>query len=113
MIYSQGDVIEVDFDPTKGHEPQKCRPAVVVSSYDFNRSCSMTVVCPITSTMKPFFLHEQLPTDACVEGSVVMEQLRALNLDARPTRLIGRLDQESLHRILACVKTFFDEDGQG
>ena len=110
MIYSQGDIVEVDFDPTKGHEPQKRRPAVVVSSYDFNRSNSMTIVCPITSNMRPFFLHEELPPGSCVEGTVVMEQVRAIDLDARPTRLLGRLDRKTLRRILVCVRSFFDED---
>ena len=110
MIYSQGDIVEVDFDPTKGHEPQKRRPAVVVSSYDFNRSNSMAIVCPITSNMRPFFLHEELPSGSCVEGTVVMEQVRAIDLDARPTRLLGRLDRKTLRRILVCVRSFFDED---
>ena len=30
-LYEQGDIIEVDFDPTLGHEPKKMRPAIVVS----------------------------------------------------------------------------------
>lgn len=33
MVFEQGDIIEVDFDPTRGHEPQKKRPALVVSAY--------------------------------------------------------------------------------
>lgn len=110
-LYAQGDLIEVDFDPTRGHEPSKRRPALVVSTYDFNLSNSMTIVCPITSNVRPFFLHEPLPEDAPVRGVVVMEQVRAIDLDARPTRLIGRLDAATLHRVLVCLRSFFDEDG--
>lgn len=107
MIFDQGDIVEVDFDPTRGHEPAKTRPALVVSSYDFNRSNSMTLVCPITSNMTPFFLHEPLPEDACVRGVVVMEQVRAIDLEARPARLLGRLDHVTLRRILICLQSFF------
>lgn len=108
MIYDQGDIIEVDFDPTKGHEPAKKRPALVVSNYDFNISNSMTIVCPITNRMTPFFLHQQLPDNCCVQGSVVMEQLRALDLDARPTVRLGTLSPEELKPILVCLQSFFD-----
>lgn len=56
MIYDQGDIIEVGFDPARGHEPSKKRPALAVrSSYGFNRSNSMTIVCPISSNMTQFF----------------------------------------------------------
>ena len=110
MIYSQGDIVEVDFDPTRGHEPASRRPALVVSSYDFNISNSMTIVCPITTRMRPFFLHQELPQDCCVRGSVVMEQVRALDLDARPTRLLGSLPKNELNPILTCIRSFFDAD---
>lgn len=40
-IASQGDVWLVNFDPTKGSEIKKTRPAIVIESYVF-RSQSMT-----------------------------------------------------------------------
>ena len=107
-IYEQGDVIEVDFDPTKGHEPAKRRPALVVSSYEFNVSNSMTIVCPITSNERPFPLHESLPDGMETSGVVVMEQIRAIDLDARPSRFVERLDEETLHKVVVCLKSFFD-----
>lgn len=108
MIYDQGDIIEVDFDPTKGHEPAKRRPALVVSSYDFNISNSMTIVCPISSREKDFFLHERLPQTCEVQGSVIMEQVRAIDLEARPSRKICALEGEPLRRILVCIRSFFE-----
>ena len=107
MIYEQGDIVEVDFSPTIGHEPAKRRPALVVSNLDFNISNSMTIVCPITSREKDFFLHEQLPDNCGAFGCVVMEQVRAIDLDARPTKLLGRLEGERLDDILACIASFF------
>lgn len=109
MIYSQGDIIRVSFDPTLGHEPQKTRPALVVSNDFFNRSNSMTIVCPISSRLKPFFLHQPLPADCPVQGSVIMEQVRAIDLDARPTELLGHLSEPYLSEILLCISTFFEK----
>lgn len=106
-IFDQGDIVEVDFDPTRGHEPQKKRPALVVSSYNFNISNSMTIVCPISSRERGFFLHEPLPESCCVEGSVIMEQIRAIDLEARPCRLLGRLSDDALEPILTCLRSFF------
>lgn len=106
-IFDQGDIVEVDFDPTRGHEPQKLRPALVVSTWEFNMSNSMTIVCPISTRERPFPLHEQLPQDCCVEGCVVMEQLRAIDLEARPCKKLGVLDDATLQPILTCLRSFF------
>lgn len=110
MIFEQGDIIEVNFDPTRGHEPQKLRPALVVSSFDFNVSCSVTIVCPITSSNHHFFLDEPLPLDCCVRGYVQMELIRAVDLEARGARKIGSLEKEALEPILECLQSFFRAD---
>jgi mRNA interferase MazF len=107
MIFEQGDIITVDFDPTKGHEPQKTRPAVVVSSYEFNASNSMTIVCPITSTASGFFLHEPMPPGYGTDGYIVMEQLRAIDLVARGARKTGHIDSCDLEPVLICLRSFF------
>ena len=107
-VYNQGDIVEVDFDPTKGHEPANKRPALVVSSYDFNVSTSMTIVCPISTRENPFFLHERLPDRLGVEGFVIMEQVRSIDLDARATKYLTRLPDEFLVPILLCLKSFFE-----
>jgi mRNA interferase MazF len=107
MIFQQGDIVHVDFGPTKGHEPQKPRPALVVSSYDFNISASMTIVCPIASSEKSFFLHEPVPEGHGIKGSIVMEQLRAIDLDARKAKKIGHIDVLDIEPVLACLRSFF------
>ena len=35
----QGDVIYMNFSPTKGHEQEGYRPALVVSNDDYNKMC--------------------------------------------------------------------------
>ncbi|MDR2105807.1 MAG: type II toxin-antitoxin system PemK/MazF family toxin [Coriobacteriales bacterium] len=106
-VFEQGDLIVVNFNPTRGHEPQNERPALVVSNSDYNLSTSMTIVCPITSSDNGFYLHEPIPDGYPVSGAVVMEQLRAIDLDARCARKIGHLDTPDLNPILICLRSFF------
>ena len=106
-IFEQGDIVVVDFNPTKGYEPQNKRPALVVSNSDYNRTTSMTIVCPITSTDNLFYLHEPLPEGYPVSGVVIMEQVRAMDLQARAARKIGQLDKADLDPILICLRSFY------
>ena len=79
-LYEQGDIIEVDFDPTLGHEPKKMRPALVVSVGYFNNVLSsLTVVCPITSTVNGHPLHVKIASDNAVHGCICLEQIRAID----------------------------------
>ncbi|MDR2108818.1 MAG: type II toxin-antitoxin system PemK/MazF family toxin [Coriobacteriales bacterium] len=107
MVFEQGDIVIVNFNPTYGHEPQNERPALVVSNADFNQSTSMTIVCPITTTDNRFYLHEPLPDGYGIKGVVVMEQVRAIDLEARQAKRLGRLDAADLQPILVCLRSFY------
>ena len=107
MFFEQGDIVDISFDPTIGHEPKKKRPALVISSNDFNSSTSMTIVCPITTKDNGFFLHEPMPAGHDVYGFIVMEQLRAVDLMARRAKKIDHLNEKEMKPILSCIKSFF------
>ena len=48
-----GDVVWIDFDPQKGNEIQKRRPALVISPHVYNRTAlNLAFICPITSTKR-------------------------------------------------------------
>ena len=107
MKFRQGDIIEVDFNPTLGHEPQSRRPALVVSNDDYNLTTSMTIVCPITSWNNDFYLHEPLPEGTSITGTIALEQVRALDLVARKAKKIDQLEKAYLDPILICIQSFF------
>lgn len=109
MSYEQGDLIEVGFDPTVGHEPQKRRPALVVSDGFFNNALSsLVVVCPITSTRNGHPLHVEIAEGNVVGGCVCLEQIRALDLAARGARhLGGTLDPRTMARVLDGLGAMF------
>lgn len=48
----QGDIIWIDFDPSRGHEIRKRKPAVILSKNGYNELTNFVVVAPITSTIR-------------------------------------------------------------
>lgn len=104
----QGDIVEVSFDPTVGHEPQKTRPAVVMSGYDFNVRSSLTVVAPITSTNNGFPLHVQIDNGNDINGYVCVEQLRSIDLVKRSAKRIGSLDDGTMLAVMSLVRAVFN-----
>ncbi|MCL2808158.1 MAG: type II toxin-antitoxin system PemK/MazF family toxin [Coriobacteriia bacterium] len=109
MLIEQGDIIEADFDPTKGHEPSKRRPALVMSVGHFNNVLSsLTVVCPITSVDNGHPLHVPIASGNSAFGFICIEQLRAIDLLERNcTKLDGKLDEDTMAAALEATGAVF------
>lgn len=99
----QGGLISINFSPSKGHEQQKHRPAVIISNNFYNSKTWMKKLLPITSTISGFPLHYLLPDNSAVQGEVMLEQERCLDLSQRPFKVIGRLPKDTLDEILELV----------
>lgn len=109
MMFEQGELIEVRFDPTVGHEPQKRRPALVVSDGYFNNVLSsLVVVCPITTTSNGHPLHIEIADGNAVTGCICLEQVRALDLEERQARSLNAfLDEVTMTRVLDGIGAIF------
>ena len=82
MAYNpqQGDIIKMDFTPTKGHEQQGHRPAVVVSNASFNNFArGVALVCPVTNTDRNIAIHIKLDDRTTTTGVVMTDQVKALD----------------------------------
>ncbi len=106
-LFRQGDIVEVSFDPSKGHEPAKSRPALVLGSDFFNRMSSLTVVAPIPSTDNRYPLHIELAPENVVRGFVCVEQMAALDLMARRTSVLGQADAATMRSVLEAIGAVF------
>ena len=49
-----GEVVRIDFNPTRGHEQAELRPAVVLSNQGFNDKTSRVVCVPCTTNTKGY-----------------------------------------------------------
>jgi mRNA interferase MazF len=108
-LLEQGDIVECDFDPARGHEPAKRRPALVVSVGYFNNALSsLTVVCPITSATHRHPLHVEIPEGNAAYGFICVEQLQTLDLNQQNcTKHEGRLDDETMSTVLEALGGIF------
>lgn len=108
-LLNQGDIVEFDFAPSLGHEPTGRRPGLVVSSYDFNISTSMTLVCPITTANNGFPLHLRLPEIDERYGWVALEQVRAYDLESRHAKVVAHLDAEGefMGNVVSVLRSFY------
>lgn len=86
----RGDVWQVDFEPVRGHERGRERPAVVVSADDFNAGPSgLVVVCPMTTRERRIRFHVpiQPPEGGLrVRSFVLCDQVRTVSTE----RLMSR-----------------------
>jgi mRNA-degrading endonuclease toxin of MazEF toxin-antitoxin module len=89
-IPSQGDIIWLDFDPSSGKEIMKRRPAYVISREAFNAHIGLAIVAPITSTIRGIKLEVVLPGSMKTSGSILVYQLKSLDVFKRNAELIEK-----------------------
>ena len=65
-IPQRGDIVQINFEPQKGFEIQKRRPALVLSPLTFNRAQKVAVVCPITSSKRKSEFKVKVPKELVV-----------------------------------------------
>lgn len=100
---AKGDLISLPFHPDHGHERPGRRPALVVSNDPFQRATGVCVVCPITRTDRPQPFHVPLPDGHGVEGFVLTDQVRSVDVRARGARRIGRAPGAVVDQVLAIL----------
>ena len=83
-IPCQGDIVDVDFNPTKGHEQRGKRPAMVISNAAYYKYTGLLIVCPISNTESAFPMHIPLEDGMFTKGSVLTQHIRTIDPQARP-----------------------------
>ena len=99
----QGDIVLLDFDPTKGREQSGYRPGVIISRTKFNEKRNLVLICPITSTVKPLRFHVRLDDRTSTQGDIICEQVRTIDLLSRKCKKIEQLPRELLEKVLDAV----------
>lgn len=99
-MVKQYDVIIVDLEPTIGNEKGKKRPCVVVSDSNFTEVTKFGWVLPITNRAKRYPTDISLVTvDNAITGIVDCTQIRALDLNTHPYKIVDKLDQSIINNI--------------
>ena len=108
-VPKQGDIVLMDFNPTKGHEQSGFRPVVVISNNIFNNNTKMVIVCPITSNKKEFPTHYNLEDTIKVKGSVLCEHIRSIDYEIRNLKFIEKLSDNDFISIITLMNACIEE----
>jgi mRNA interferase MazF len=99
-----GELVRIDFSPTRGHEQAEPRPAVVLSHQGFNDKSSRIVCVPCTTKLKgyPFEVAiSQLPKPS----AALVDQIRTLDWRDRQASSAGFATATELAEIRAKLQS--------
>jgi mRNA interferase MazF len=110
MKYKQYDIWLADLNPTVGTEPGKTRPVVIIQTNLLNDSHLSTIVCPITTNVKPEaeILRIHLKKAQLSKLSdVLVDQPRAID-NKRFIKKLGKLTNEQIMQLKENLKIVLD-----
>ncbi|MCL7377386.1 type II toxin-antitoxin system PemK/MazF family toxin [Streptomyces sp. 35G-GA-8] len=108
----RGDIFLIDFEPVRGSEANKSRPAVIVSNDAANRSADrngkgVLTVVPVTSnTSRVYPFQIVLPAEECgltKDSKAQCEQVRAVSTDRMRQRL-GAVPKQRMTELDAALR---------
>ncbi len=105
----RGDVIDIDFEPVRGHEIGKTRPAVVVQNDIGNRYSPLVIVSPIRGAehiKRPYpviVLVQKGDGGLIKESAIQCDQIKSLD-KSRIIRKRGHLSDDIIKKIDIALK---------
>jgi len=110
MKYKQYDIWLADLNPTVGTEPGKTRPVVIIQTDLLNDTHLSTIVCPITTNIKPEveILRVQLKkTQLPKLSNILVDQPRAID-NKRFIKRMSKLTSEQITQLKENLKIILD-----
>lgn len=106
----QGDILKISFNPQKGHEQAGFRPAVVISNRLMNERSMLAFLCPVTHTDRHNPFHYELQGYSFVDGFVMCDQLKVMDLSARKYHIEGHLKDEDIEAIILRIEMLIEKE---
>ena len=99
-VPEQGDIVWLNFEPQKGNEIKKTRPALVISYKKYNAKTNLAIFMPITSQIKHYPFELEVSIDGRA-GAVLCDQVRSLDWKERKASKITTLSDELLEEAVS------------
>jgi len=110
MKIKQFDIWLADLNPSRGTEPGKTRPVVIIQTNLLNDTHLSTVVCPITSNVQPEInlMRIHLKKGQLDKLSdVLVDQISAID-NKRFIKKVGQLNKDQIMKIKDNIRIVLD-----
>ena len=104
----RGDILLVNFEPVKGSEQGRIRPAVIIQNDVLNKYSPLTIVAPLTSKvydkeyLTSVFVKREDSGLNC-DSNILLNQIRAID-KRRIIKKISSLDLFLMRRVDLAIK---------
>lgn len=110
-IFERGDIVSVPLDPAIGHEQRGTRPALVLTTKEFN-TLGDVLVAPITQggdfARYAGFAVPLTGSGCKTQGVALVNKIRMLDLAARSARKVERVPHEVIEDAIARLMGLLD-----
>jgi len=108
-MVKQGDIIKINLNPKQGHEQQGYRPYICLSHEVVSHRANIAIFAPISNTGRqyPFYIPLE---NTVTTGQVLLDQLVAIDYNARKHRFVETIDEDLLDELLMKVKALFQKN---
>ena len=83
MGYKRGDIVTINFNPKKGDEVGKIRPAVIISGDDENSVLDTIIAMPLSTSlvdeMKPYRMRVAKRDGLKYDSDILINHVRAIS----------------------------------
>jgi mRNA interferase MazF len=108
MEIKRGDILLVNFEPVRGSEQGRVRPAIVIQNNILNKFSPLTIVAPITSKI----YEKEYPTNVFIkkeeavlnnDSTVLLNQIRTID-KRRIIKRLGSLNIFLMNKVDFAIK---------
>jgi len=107
MNYKQGEVFLARLNPSKGKEPGKDRPVIVIQANELNEANYPTcIIVPCSSVSIPETLIRPLIEESFFDKKTyaLLDQVRAVDVSKRFLKRVGKLSNDNLTLVISSLK---------
>lgn len=99
-IPERAHIIWLDFEPTKGGEIGKYRPAFILSSKEYNKKTNLIICCPISTSIRGHATEVPINNmnKPCVVASSIIQ---TLSWRERKAKFITKAENNVLENVLS------------
>ena len=108
-VPERNHIIWLDFEPPRGKEIGKYRPALVLSSRAYNRNTGLLICCPISSSIRDTL--SEVPIENLEKPSVVASNIiQTMSWRHRNAKLITQAEEGVLDEVLLRIVPLIGAD---